>query len=322
MAPGEDALDLIYEHDGVILNEREIRQLLGQLDGLTTRRARYLSSLLYALLFAYADRWSVAYSLARRAVEIAQSNQAEVEEASRPIDNVTGREAYYLACVTRRLTSRERGDLSICQQYLESARKALARDVSRDRDSEEAYPPMTGLRFDAEEVAVATARAMFEGFTQKWKLAGNTSFVDQLRRNMERITQILNPHEVCGDERIRRHAFISLRSAYFSSVFLLECAEALLPDDIAGLPAMVAAQLADWRATGGIGERAEVSTIDMQTVLYATSLIPAANPPRPPAQIELPISHPSLPGTRFLMTYDQSRRDFMVALAAGCRSPS
>ncbi|MCW3848078.1 hypothetical protein OF829_12580 [Sphingomonas sp. LB-2] len=318
MDPGEEALDLIYEHDGVIINEQAIRQLLGQLDGLTTRRARYLSSLCYALLFAYADRWSVASSLAKRAVEIAEPAQSEV--APRFIDNVTGREAYYLACVTRRLTSRERGDLAICQHYLELAREALAKDVRAEREGEKIYPPITGLRFDAEDVAVATARALFDGFAQKWRLAGNTHLVGQVRENLHRIAEILNPDDVCGDERIRRHSYLSLRTNYFSNLFLLECAGVLGAPDLVDISRVVAGQLSDWRAGVGLDERVDVSAMDMQTLLYGGSLMALPDVPSSLATIEFFQAYPATVGGRFLMPYDQSRYERMAALAASHRS--
>lgn len=306
MPQGERLLDLAYEVDGVVLHEAEIRNLLDELEESETRATRYVAALCYGILFAYADRWAVAKALAIRAVEIA-THEASIATAQTE-DDVSGREALFLACVTHRLTARTRSDLVVCERFLESARGILAREPAAKNST---YPAMTGVRFDGEAIAIQTARALFDAHALNWQIQATSQLVTTARENIAAARLLLGSSSRCEDERVRRSTFANVRTNYITNLFLLECAGSLDFADLDLLPDLIAGQIKDWRAMSSALDDQDVSAVDTQALRYAGSLLQLRNDPRSLARVEA-IVDSSRPADTFLMPYDRSRNDRMA----------
>lgn len=302
MAPAERFVDLIFKTDGLIQNESEIRNVLAALDKENTRTSRYLSAICYALLFAFADRWPVAKTLARRAIEISR----EPVPHDGP-DKVTGREAYYFACVSHRLTARDKQDLQECSWLLQKAREKLLDDLRREAGESPApsYPRMTGLRFEAEEIAIDTSRSLFEGMRAHWKLAGRDEIVTRSRAAIGRAWYQLGSGTDCEAETVRQTALLNLRTYIFSNLFILECAGAVTADDMHGLSKIVRDQLSD---LGFDKLKADtefrLSAVDRQSLIYGGMLAVSGGDPK---LFDLLPSESSVEENVFLMPYDRSR---------------
>jgi hypothetical protein len=316
---GEAVLELIYEFNGVIDNETEIRRrlaLLGEADG---RAARYISAICYALLFAYADKWLVARTLALRAVDIAEGLQTRKWPGDSVSDKVSGREAFYFASVTHRLTARSAKQLEICDCFIAQAHSRLKQDLNNKTKRLSKYPKMTGLRFAAEEVGIQTSRNLFLGHRLKWDSTGLKAHSIQLRKTLKFVASVLDKD--CDSEVIRRSTFMNLRTNYFSGLFLLECAGTLKRKDIASLDKFIRNQLSDLKDI----DRSEVpwsslSTVDLQVLIYANSLLPAAGQAGLPPLIDMHRWRKTAL-TSFLMPYDESRCDKMVQLIQARNAP-
>lgn len=313
MPDAERLLTLAYEVDGVVNHEAQIRALLDGIDGDGSRASRYSAALCYAILFAYADRWSVAKALATRAVEIA-TNEASIEIAQGD-DDITGREALFLASVTHRLTAKTIADLADCDRFLAGAREKLVAEVV---NQVVAYPAMTGVRFDGEAIAIQTARALFEAYAHNWQIAEDSPLISSARRTIADAKMVLGSSNVCDDERVRRSTYANVRTNYFANLFLLECAGALNIVDLEILPDLIAGQLKDWRVMSSSVDGSDVSTIDWQALLYAGSLLTLRDDPRSLAKVGA-ITVTKRPTNNFLMPYDRSRYERMASFAKSRR---
>jgi hypothetical protein len=308
MPQAERLLDLAYEVDGVILHEDRIRDLLDQIEENSSRASRYAAALCYGILFAYADRWFVAKSLAVRAVEIA-THEASIATAEID-DDVSGREALFLACVTHRLTARARSDLNECDRFLARARAVLASERETENS---AYPVMTGVRFDGESIAIQTARSLFDAHALNWKIPSDSQLASIARDTILDANSLLNGR-ICDDDRVRRSTYSNVRTNYIANLFLLECAGALHGADLDLLPDLIAGQLKDWRAMSSGLYGPDVSYIDMQALLYAGSLLHLRGDPRSLAKVEAIVDSNRTADT-YLMPYDRSRYECMAKFA-------
>jgi hypothetical protein len=313
MPQAERLLDLVYEVDGVILHEALIRELLDKIENVSSRLSRYAAALCYAILFAYTDRWFVAKALAIRAVEIA-TNEVSVATAEHD-DEVSGREALFLACVTHRLTAKRRADLLDCDRFLARAREKLKAEGNTQVP---AYPPMTGVRFDGEAIAIMTARVLFDAHAVTWQVPPGSPLIATARETIADAKLLLSNSNICDDERVRRSTYANARTNYFANLYLLECAGVLNTTDLDLLPDIIAGQLKDWRVMSSGFDGPDVSSIDMQALLYAGSLLQLRGDPRSLARVET-IVDSSRPIDTFLMPYDRSRYERMKNFAKARR---
>jgi len=313
MPQAERLLDLAYEVDGVIRHEALIRKLLDEIEDVGSRLSRYAAALCYAILFAYADRWSVARALAIRAVEIA-TNDVSVATAEHD-DEVSGREAMFLACVTHRLTAKSRADLSDCDLFLARAREKLKADADT---LVPAYPLMTGVRFDGEAIAIKTASVLFDAHAVAWQVPPDSPLIATARETLADAKLLLSNSNICDDERVRRSTYANVRTNYIANLYLLECAAVLNVTDLDLLPDLIAGQLRDWRVMSSGFDDPDVSSIDMQALRYAGSLLQLRNDPRSLAKVEA-IVDSSRPIDTFLMPYDRSRYERMENFAKARR---
>lgn len=307
MPEAEAVLDLIYQSDGAIRHEQEIRTAIERIEQRDDRESRYITALLYSLLFAFADRWRVAKLLAMRAVGIGGSGDVGEQKQER---RVTGREAYFLAAVTHRLTARAIGDLDLAGTYLEEARRRMPR---ADENGSGKSQPLTGIRFNAERIAIDTARLLFEAWRADWKIGGRPHIVAAARETLSQVRIELTPDNICQIARVRRAANMNLRNNYIANIFLLECSGSLEERDLAGLGDLLAGQIREWREISDDRVRRDPSVIDTQSLLYAGSLINQASPRGEPRLAVLERKLPTSPS--FLMPYDQSRYTQMATLA-------
>jgi hypothetical protein len=312
MPEGESILDLIYKFNGVIDNEMEIRRRLASLGETDTHLARYMSAICYALLFAYADKWLVARTLALRAVDIAESLQSRKWQRDAYSLGLSGREAYYFASVTHRLTARSAKDLDICDEFVAKARRALKKDLEAKSNRLSKYPTMTGLRFDAEAVGIETSRNLFTGFGVRWDTTELKRHSIRLRRTLRESLIVLAKD--CASEMIRRATLMNLRTNYFANVFLLECADSLKRKDVASLATCIRDQLSDLKDVDkSEAPWSTLSTVDLQLLIYANSLLPEDNRVELPPLIDMHRTRRAAQAS-FLMPYDESRCDKMIQL--------
>ena len=132
--------------------ERDYRKMIRALE--REDKTGYLFYLAFGALFGAQGKWRVAKILADRALETVGERTA----ADRP-PPITGREAYYLRSMARRLTAHSMHDLDDAEIDLNRARAALQN--CREEDSDH---PITEVRFEAEQVALELSRYLFEEF--------------------------------------------------------------------------------------------------------------------------------------------------------------
>ena len=112
----------------------------------------YVFYLAFGALFGAQGKWRVALILADRALAVVEKESS----GPRP-EKISGREAYYLRAAARRLTARRREDFDKAEEALRGARTAL----ERNRAAAPGHP-VTGLRFDAEQVAIDLGRHLYD----------------------------------------------------------------------------------------------------------------------------------------------------------------
>jgi len=316
LSVGQRLLKMIYEPDGVIRNERDIRALLLGLDERGGTEASYTSAMCYALLFAFADRWVVAKLLARKAIYIAKKDPPCSGADASACARISGREANYLAAVTHRLTARSQADLGEASAFLQAAKKSFEEEPEPARDPADESPRMTGLRFAAEAAAIETANLIFDAFATSWDLRDRSDLLESARQMVSRIAAILT--DDCGEEFVRKTTFINLRANLFSCMFLLECGgqiDAGLTDD---LEELAEAQVDDIAEIYSAESTAlNVSPLDFYSILYAFSFSGrgAADDDRLVGWGNLLGELSDLTPESFLMPYDRERCIRMEASA-------
>ena len=121
----------------------------------------YVQSLVFALVFASAEKWHVASLLARRAISIAgriQREEASGTSTSVP-SHVSGREAFYLCSFTVRLGARTESDLLEAELLLVDAEEALGQEHARNQ-----CLSISMARFRAERLALELERHLLLRF--------------------------------------------------------------------------------------------------------------------------------------------------------------
>ena len=134
-------------------------------DGLQTLMERdrtgYMQSLVFALVFANAEKWHIAALLARRAISIAgRARGEETSDASTSSPSpVSGREAFYLCSFAVRLGARTESGLREAESLLEDAEAALEREHAGNR-----CLSVGTARFRAERLALGLERHLLARF--------------------------------------------------------------------------------------------------------------------------------------------------------------
>ncbi len=159
------------------------------------REEIHLKLLVLGAAFASADRWPQAFQSALKALEIVE--RAERFGGDIPVKSdrkrysgrksfISGREAYFLAAVAKRVSSKTVSDLvgdSIgvrsAKDYLSKARECLAMDQEKKTGLN-----LTNLRFDAEELGLKLAEYYMARYQQNQRAEGfgeleNGAFVSQ-----------------------------------------------------------------------------------------------------------------------------------------------
>ena len=109
----------------------------------------YIRAIGFALLFAHADHWNVVELLAERAVNIIEKKTIEVGSPLKMVaeTGVSGREAFYLLAVSKRMTAQSTDDITGSQKSLNRAFQALS--YERGAVGEKTELP-DRIRFDIE----------------------------------------------------------------------------------------------------------------------------------------------------------------------------
>lgn len=121
----------------------------------------YMQSLVFALVFANAEKWHIATLLARRAISIADrapGDETSDTSTSSP-SPVSGREAFYLCSFAVRLGARTESGLREAESLLEDAEAALGREHAGNR-----CLSVGTARFRAERLALGLERHLLARF--------------------------------------------------------------------------------------------------------------------------------------------------------------
>ena len=268
----------------------------------------YVFYLAFGALFGARGKWRVALILADRALAVVEKESS----GPRP-EKISGREAYYLRAAARRLTARDRHDFDEAEGALRHARAALERNRAAAPDH-----PITGLRFDAEQVAIDLGRYLFDLFSgsptaqpPSPELPG--ALRDRIPALLERIDRELEDDNV--RERVRRALLVNhltclilgarTPSGVFHHVEIRDGDRSIF-DDLKR------------RMTGQEGARIEQSYLHQFALLAARALF---EPPRSKAELrerrtELERHSQEARITGNLVTaYDRRRFEFMRGFA-------
>jgi hypothetical protein len=137
-------------------------------------KTRYAFYLAFAVLFAAAGKWYTTQLLCERAISIAERQPPEAD--------VTGREAYYLSAVTKRLLAKSVADLDDAKALLNKAVEALERDYRNCGTLQ-----VSGVRFDRECVAQSLALSLFKRFVLKESPDSFSEIVNHARKLLVKI---------------------------------------------------------------------------------------------------------------------------------------
>ena len=162
----------------------------------------YVFYLVFGALFGAQGKWRVALILADRAIAVVEKESS----GPRP-EKISGREAYYLRAAARRLTARCRDDFDKAEKALQDARTALERNRAAAPNH-----PVTGLRFDAEQVAIDLGRYLYDLLSgsptaQPPSPEAPGALRDRIPALLERIDRELEDDNV--RERVRRALLVN-----------------------------------------------------------------------------------------------------------------
>ena len=190
--------------------------------------AGYVQSLVFALVFANAEKWHVADLMARRAISIAErSHGAGSGDTIKLVPApASGREAFYLCSFVTRIRARTESEASEAKSLLERAEEALRQEPAGDRNV-----PAVEARFRAERLALELQRHVLVRFagesmqTRAWReprsLNGVFEDLVELRRDLDGVT----------DAWVREHVRRKVVTNTFMAAALME-PEGRLPDDV------------------------------------------------------------------------------------------
>lgn len=259
-----DVIQRFWHPNAVRRHPKEVLHWLNDPAFQATLPRSYVYALCYGQLFAHAERWPLTRLLAQRALRISGQLKKEVGTPYIEIEDgldakgnvrVSGREASYLLAVSTRVNAQDVDDLS-------DALKALDVSINSADDfaenTEEVSVKVTGVRFEAESIAIALARMVAN------KPAADMAEVRGLR---ERIVAALESAGDCDEELVRTHAQISLRSELFLSLqFSLPTAmdEGIDPTVLAGLPSSIETQISDIEFVYGEEGRSGLETAPLR----------------------------------------------------------
>jgi hypothetical protein len=226
-------------------NPSEILRRLNDPTFQATLPRSYVYALCYGLLFAHAERWPLTRLLAQRALRISRQLKKElgndylaVEDSIDSNGNVrvSGREASYLLAVSTRVNAQDSEEYS-------DARQALQVSIDSPDDFAEdgvaAGAKVTGIRFEAESIAICMAELLARPEIP------DVADVQPLR---VRIAEALESADMCGEELVRTHAQIALRSEFFLSLQFDIPTRVEDPIDaelVSKLPSLIEAQISD-----------------------------------------------------------------------------
>ena len=187
-------------------------------DGLRTLMERdrtgYMQSLVFALVFANAEKWHIATLLARRATSIAGRDRGEETSdasTSSPCP-VSGREAFYLCSFAVRLGARTESELREAESLLEEAEAALGREHAGNR-----CLSVGTARFRAERLALGLERHLLARFVDVSVQSGRA--LDELFKCLARL------HDELEDEKdawVREHVRRRVLTNAFMIAALIE----------------------------------------------------------------------------------------------------
>lgn len=174
----------------------------------------YQYYLAFGALFAASGKWHVAEILAAQALGTI-GDEAQDADAGM---GITGREAFYLRGIARRVTARDERNFEAAASDLRSARKAFDTDINRSMEKGE---NLTQLRFDLEELELDLSR-----YFLSWARGDDVSDWVVRRRDMRRkALELLVRVEEEGDGvygYMRRPIRCSVMTDYFLSAMGVE----------------------------------------------------------------------------------------------------
>lgn len=283
MAEATQIMEYVGSDGDVLRFEEEIHLLLERLSHSKIPEAKYVRSLGFASLFAHGGRWSVSKLLALRAFE--DSKRMTGSPEGQPKHGITGREAAYLCAVSHRVTSKEASDLSEPREFIRIAKECLEEEedfigIAGVGDNKLcSLQGLTGLRFEAEDIAIDLTEYFFKARELNWELEGEDRLESQLLKSIRRVTRLLGDSGACHQKYLRQSSCITLRGCAFSCFFLLETMDRLPAERSEEMLSMLDEHLDDLAALffdRDVGWT--ISTLDLYLTLYAASFSSQPNP--------------------------------------------
>ena len=172
----------------------------------------YMQSLVFALVFANAEKWHIATLLSRRAISIARRIQGEqVSDTSTSVENsVSGREAFYLCSFAVRLRARMESDLQEAEALLGGAEEALRQEHARNQ-----CLSVSMIRFDAERLALELERCLLLRFGDAY--VPGRERIGSLVVLFDRFTRLYSDLETERNDWLREH----LRRRILTNTFMV-----------------------------------------------------------------------------------------------------
>lgn len=263
---GTQFVDILCGETELIDSEEQVLSILHRLEKSDRRVDNYVRAICCALLFAVAERWSDANVVCRRAIEIAEGRKQDLSAS----DNISGREAYYLSAVLTRLSSKRSSQLAPAVKLLHEAKQAMLYEQQNSL-LPVGDAPLSGLRMDAERVAIDLAAAFFKLHEVGWDKVIGANLLEDIKRVLKGAQNVLASSETCQQQNIREATRGNLRTNIFSCLFLgeyLGIAIDLKKNEIYNLVLEQVIHFETLRANSG---NLKLSDLDVHCIMYGVS---------------------------------------------------
>lgn len=165
------------------------------------RQESHLKFLVLGAAFASANKWTLALSQAERAIWIVERSRDRLlfrkdiptkpAALGEPKSNISGREAYFLASVSQRITARSDLEIEQARSYLKRAREALKEDKRKDTAKKSNF-----FKFEAESLAIALSQYYLHRYRDENDFCDR--FVRRLRVEAQSVLDSLPQYDANG----------------------------------------------------------------------------------------------------------------------------
>ncbi len=263
---GTEFVELLCGETELIESEEQVLSILHKLEESDRRVDDYVRAICCSLLFAVAERWSDANVVCRRAIEIAEGRKRDLTAT----DNISGREAYYLSAVLTRLSAKRSSDLVPAVKLVREATQAILYERENNL-LPVGEAPLSGLRVDAERVAIGLATVFFRLHEAGWDKAIGANQLKDLSSVFENTRNVLSSSGACQQEKIRETTRGNLRTNIFSCLFLGEYLGVAIDFEQNAIKKIVSDQVIYFETLRGSNGNLKLSDLDVHCIMYGVS---------------------------------------------------